>query len=84
MSATAIDPTQITEHMPVVCSNGGQCAAVDHLDAGGTIEPTKDEQGHHHRIPMSWVRRVDEHDRVDIDRPGDQAMRKWPTTPPAS
>ena len=76
-----IDPTQIREHMPVVCSNGGQFATVDHLDAGDTIKLTKDEQGQHHWIPMSWVTRVDEH--VHVDRPGEQVMQQWSSKEPA-
>ena len=66
--------SKIREHMPVVCSNGGQFATVDHVD-GDRIKLTKDEQGKHHWIPLSWVTRVDEH--VHVDRPGDQAMREW-------
>jgi hypothetical protein len=31
---------------------------------------------------MSWVTKVDE--KVHIDRPGDQAMREWSTTPKSS
>ncbi len=71
---------QTVEHMPVVCSAGGQFATVDHLDTGDTIKLTRDEQGQHHWIPLSWVSRVDEH--IHIDRPGDQAMREWMTVAP--
>ena len=69
---------QIREHMPVVCSEGGQFAAVDRVE-GSTIKLTKDPQGQHHYIPMDWVERVDK--QVHVDRPGDQAMREWSTTP---
>lgn len=72
--------SKIKEHMPVVCSDGGQFATVDHMD-GGSIKLTKDEQGQHHWIPMSWVTRVDEH--VHVDRPGAQAMRDWSTSAPS-
>lgn len=71
---------QIKEHMPVVCSNGKQFATVDHLDKGGTIKLTKDDRGRHHWIPQRWVTRVDQ--QVHVDRPGDQAMREWMTSPP--
>lgn len=76
---STVDSTNIREHMPVVCSEGGQFATVDHMD-GGTIKLTKDDSGQHHWIPMDWVTRVDEH--VHVDRPGKQAMREWSTTPP--
>lgn len=71
--------SKIREHMPVVCSNGGQFATVDHMD-GNSIKLTKDASGQHHWIPMDWVTRVDEH--VHIDRPSDQAMREWSKTAP--
>ncbi|MBA3276670.1 MAG: DUF2171 domain-containing protein [Chloroflexia bacterium] len=72
--------SQIKEHMPVVCSDGGQFATVDHLDAGNTIKLTKDDQGQHHWIPAGWVTSVD--DKVHVDRPGKQAMQDWSTTGP--
>lgn len=79
MSATTFNPSQIKEHMPVLCSNGQQFATVDHMDGNDAIKLTKDDQGKHHWIPMSWVTRVDEH--IHIDRPGDQAMREWSDSP---
>jgi hypothetical protein len=72
--------TQIKDHMPVVCSNGGQFATVDHLDAGNTIKLTKDDRGLHHWIPVDWVTQVDK--KVHVDRPGEQAMQDWSDTPP--
>jgi hypothetical protein len=80
MNANMVNTTEIKEHMPVVCSDGGQFATVDHLDPGNTIKLTKDDQGQHHWIPVDWVTRVD--DKVHVDRPGDQAMRDWSTSPP--
>lgn len=71
---------QIREHMPVVCSDGGQFGTVDHTDTGDTIKLTKDQQGQHHWIPMKWVTSVD--DKVHVDRPGKQAMQEWMTSPP--
>jgi hypothetical protein len=74
--------TQIKPHMPVVCSNDGQFATVDHLEGKEAIKLSRDKDGKHHYIPMSWVKSVD--DKVHIDRPGDQAMREWSETPPAA
>ena len=74
-----VNPSEIREHLPVVCSNNGQFAVVDHVD-GQSIKLTKDDKGQHHWIPISWVTRVDAH--VHVDRPGDQAMREWSATPP--
>jgi hypothetical protein len=72
---------QIREHMPVVCSNGGQFAVVDHVE-GDSIKLTRKDSpdGQHHWIPLSWVTRVDDH--VHVDRPGEQAMREWWNTAP--
>ncbi len=80
-SNAMINPQDLRDHMPVVCSDGGQFATVDHMD-GDSIKLTKDDQGQHHWIPMDWVTRVDQH--VHVDRPGDQAMRDWSSTAPTS
>jgi hypothetical protein len=69
----------IKPHMPVVCSNDGQFAVVDHIEGLDLIKLAKDAQGQHHYIPLVWVTAVD--DKVHVDRPGDQAMREWTTTP---
>ena len=74
---TPIDSAAIRDHMPVVCSNGGQFATVDHVD-GNSIKLTKDDRGQHHWIPLDWVTRVDLH--VHVDRPGEQAMQDWSTS----
>jgi len=76
MNATQL--SQIKEHMPVVCSNNQQFATVDHVD-GNAIKLTKDQSGQHHWIPAEWVTQVDS--QVHIDRPGQQAMKEWSTSP---
>jgi hypothetical protein len=68
--------------MPVVCSNNGQFATVDHLEGMNAIKLKKDQSGQHHYIPLSWVTAVD--DKVHVDRPGTQAMREWSTEPPSA
>ncbi|MEO9255593.1 MAG: DUF2171 domain-containing protein [Tepidiformaceae bacterium] len=75
-----VSATEIKEDMPVVCSKDGQFGVVDHLDQGNSIKLTKDKTGQHHWIPMSWVTKVD--DKVHVDRPGDQVMKEWMSTPP--
>ena len=77
--ATMINPGQIKDHMQVVCSEGGPFGTVDGVE-GNTIKLTKDDQGQHHWIPLDWVTRVDQH--VHVDRPVDQAMHEWMTSPP--
>jgi hypothetical protein len=69
----------IKPQMAVVCSENGQFATVDHVEGTDAIKLTKDKSGQHHYIPLEWVTSVD--DKVHVDRPGDQAMREWSTTP---
>ena len=72
-----INVQQIKPDMPVVCSEDGQFAVVDHLEGQESIKLKKDKAGKHHFIPVSWVTTVDT--KVHIDRPGDQAMKEWRT-----
>jgi hypothetical protein len=67
----------IKPEMPVVCSENGQFAVVDHAEGADEIKLKKDKDGNHHLIPMAWVTSVD--DKVHIDRPGKQAMKEWKT-----
>jgi len=69
----------IRPRMPVVGSNDGQFAVVDHVEGRDLIKLAQDERGQHHYIPLAWVTSVD--DKVHVDRPGDQAMREWTTIP---
>ena len=72
-----INAREIKPDMPVVCSENGQFAEVDHMDGQSSIKLKRDKSGKHHFIPLSWVTEVDE--KVHVDRPGDQAMKEWRT-----
>lgn len=74
-----INGSEIKPETPVVCSNEGQFATVDHMEGQNVIKLKKDKQGQHHYIPLSWVTRVD--DKVHVDRPGTEAMQQWSNTP---
>jgi len=74
-----INPDQIKPDMPVVCSQDGQFATVDHMDGLTSIKLKKDAQGQHHFIPLSWVTST-ENGQVKVDRAGNQAMQDWTTT----
>ena len=76
-----INSDQIKPEMPVVCSEDGQFAVVDQMVDANTIKLNKDETGQHHYIPLSWVTST-EGGKVKVDRPGDEAMEDWSTTPP--
>ena len=73
-----LNPPQIKPRMPVVCSNKGQFAVVDHVE-GNSLKLTKDDGGEHHYIPLDWITTVD--DKVHVDRPGKEAMASWSTKP---
>ena len=47
-----INTNQIKPDMPVVCSEDGQFAIVDHMEGPNTIKLTKDKTGQQHYI---WV-----------------------------
>ena len=71
---------QIQPDMPVVCSQDGQFAEVDHLEGDDMIKLKRDGTGTHHYIPLSWVTAV-ENGKVKIDRPGEEAMQEWSESP---
>lgn len=77
-----VNPQQIQPQMPVVCSNNGQFAVVDHMEGNETIKLARDKSGKHHYIPLEWVTFVD--DKVHVDRPGKQAMQEWSEEPPSA
>lgn len=74
-----INANQIKPGMPVVCSQDGQFAVVDHMEGASVVKVKKDEDGQHHYFPLSWVVST-ENGKVKVDRPGEQAMREWTTT----
>lgn len=74
-----IPTNQIKPDMPVVCSQDGQFAVVDHMEGLNSIKLKKDKNGQHHYIPLSWVISAG-NDKVKIDRSGELAMQEWTTT----
>jgi hypothetical protein len=75
-----LNASEIKSGMPVVCSQGGQFAVVDHVESHDFIKLKRDELGNHHYIPISWVTTVSA-GKVHVDRPGKQAMAEWITLP---
>lgn len=75
-----IDTTEIKPDMPVVCSQDGQFATVDHMEGPDFIKLNKDKTGQHHYIPVKWVVST-ENGKVKIDRPGEVAMTDWTVAP---
>jgi hypothetical protein len=70
----------IKENMPVVGPDNDPIAVVDHLEGTDVIKLTKDRDGQHHYIPLTWVDSVD--DKVHLDRTADQVLKEWSKTPP--
>ena len=75
-----INQSQIKPDMPVLCSQDGQFAVVDHMEGDDTIKLKRDDSGNHHFIPLEWVTSVD--NQVHVDRSGDQAIKDWSTKQP--
>lgn len=78
-----ININEIKPGMPVVCSQDGQFAVVDHMEGSDTIKLNKDEHGQHHYIPVNWVTST-ANGKVKVDRPGEQAMEEWTTEAPVA
>lgn len=74
-----INTNQIKPNTPVFCSKNVQLGVVDHMEGADSIKLNKDKSGQHHYIPLSWVLSVD--GKVHLDRPGEQCMREWTTSP---
>lgn len=47
-----IKASEIKPDMPVVCSEDGKFAKVDHMQGDKTIKLMKDQYGQHHFIPL--------------------------------
>jgi hypothetical protein len=74
-----VEIRQIREHMEVVSSDDHHVGKVDHV-LGTEIELAKMDlqaKGHHHKIPMSWIERVD--DKVHLNCTREVATDRWQT-----
>jgi hypothetical protein len=73
-----VDAAKIKEHMEVYASDGEPVGTVDHMEGAGKIKLTKNDpsaHGHHHLIPLDWVRTVDQHVRLSKTRA--EVMQGW-------
>ncbi|PXA86057.1 SWFGD domain-containing protein [Nostoc sp. 3335mG] len=67
----------VAEHMEVLGSDGTHVGKVDHV-RGDRILLTKtdrDAGGHHHSIPSSWIKTVD--DKVHLAKTAAEAQQAW-------
>jgi hypothetical protein len=66
----------IKPRMPVVCSQDGLLAVVDHVEPAGVgARVVVLADGIPRSIPLAWVASVD--DKVHLDRPSAQVRRAW-------
>jgi len=68
---------RVEEHQEVVGSDGQHVGKVDHIRGDRILLAKSDvgSGGHHHSIPCSWIRSVE--DKVTIDKTADQARQHW-------
>lgn len=55
---STINVNDITKHADVIASCGTKVGQVDHLEGSDKIKLTKHGDGHHHLIPVSWVKEI--------------------------
>ena len=69
----------IAEHMEVLSSDGKHVGTVDHMEGENKIKLTRSDieahEGHHHFIPVDWVRNVD--DTVRLAKTQDEVFSQW-------
>ena len=74
-----VDAAKIKEHMEVFGSDGERVGTVDHMEGASKIKLTKSgdptAHGHHHLIPLDWVKSVDQH--VRLSKSSGDVMRSW-------
>lgn len=71
---------KISAHMTIVDHKGTRVGAVERVEGTEKIKLTKDGQGRHHWVPLSWVTRVDT--QVHLDRSGKDARQAWKARQP--
>jgi len=73
--ASAIQP-----RMDVIAACGTRVGTVDHLDGEAVKLARRDSpDGHHHRVPLEWVARVDKH--VHLNKNAADVRREWEARP---
>ncbi len=72
--------SEIIPDMPVVCSQGGMLAEVDHMEGEDMIKLKKDAAGTHHYIPLTMASSV-ENGQLKLNVPGDQVKQQWSDSP---
>ena len=71
-----INVNDITKHANVIASCGTKVGTVDHLDGTDKIKLTRNEEGSHHLIPLSWVSEIKDN-QVLLNVDSEEVKNKW-------
>jgi hypothetical protein len=71
-----INVNDITKHADVIASCGTKVGTVDHLDGSDKIKLTRNEEGSHHLIPLSWVNEIKDN-QVLLNVDSEEVKNKW-------
>ncbi|MFD1437377.1 DUF2171 domain-containing protein [Acinetobacter terrae] len=71
-----INVNDITKHADVIASCGTKVGTVDHLDGSDKIKLTRNEEGSHHLIPLSWVSEIKDN-QVLLNVDSEEVKNKW-------
>ncbi|NNH86322.1 DUF2171 domain-containing protein [Acinetobacter terrae] len=71
-----INVNDITKHADVIASCGTKVGTVDHLDGSDKLKLTRNEEGSHHLIPLSWVSEIKDN-QVLLNVDSEEVKNKW-------
>jgi hypothetical protein len=71
-----INVNDITKHADVIAVDGKKVGTVDHLQGTDQIKLTRNEEGSHHLIPLSWVSEIKEN-QVMLNVDAEEVKNHW-------
>ncbi|NNG82236.1 MULTISPECIES: DUF2171 domain-containing protein [Acinetobacter Taxon 24D] len=71
-----INVNDITKHADVIALCGTKVGTVDHLDGSDKLKLTRNEEGSHHLIPLSWVSEIKDN-QVLLNVDSEEVKNKW-------
>ncbi|TCH61233.1 DUF2171 domain-containing protein [Acinetobacter sp. ANC 4862] len=71
-----INVNDITKHADVIALCGTKVGTVDHLDGSDKLKLTRNEEGSHHLIPLSWVSEIKDN-QVLLNVDSKEVKNKW-------
>ncbi|CAB1221403.1 DUF2171 domain-containing protein [Acinetobacter bouvetii] len=66
----------ITKHADVIATCGTKVGTVDHLQGTDQIKLTRNEEGSHHLIPLSWVSEIKDN-QVMLNVDSEEVKSHW-------